>query len=40
MPAGSYAVLDAYFAAANLLKTFREHNLHLLISIQNPKSPK
>lgn len=34
MPAGSYAVLDAYFAAANLLKTFREHHLHLISRVR------
>ena len=30
MPSGSYAVLDAYFAAANLLSAFRQHNLQLI----------
>jgi hypothetical protein len=34
MPAGSYAVLDAYFAAANLLKSFRQHNLHLISRVR------
>jgi hypothetical protein len=35
MPAGSYAVLDAYFAAANLLKTFRKHNLYLISRVRS-----
>ncbi len=34
MPAESYAVLDAYFAAANLLKTFRQNNLHLISRVR------
>jgi DDE superfamily endonuclease len=34
MPSGSYAVLDAYFAAANLLSTFRQHNLHLISRVR------
>ena len=34
MPAGSYAVLDAYFASANLLKTFREQHLHLISRVR------
>ncbi|MGH2412983.1 MAG: transposase [Microcystaceae cyanobacterium] len=34
MPSGSYAVLDAYFAAANLLSRFRQHQLHLISRVR------
>jgi hypothetical protein len=34
MPSGSYAVLDAYFAAANLLNTFRQNKLHLISRVR------
>jgi hypothetical protein len=34
MPSGSYAVLDAYFAAANLLAAFRSHQLHLISRVR------
>ena len=35
MPSGSYAVLDAYFAAANLLGCFRQHSLHLISRVRS-----
>ncbi len=35
MPKGSYAVLDAYFAAANVLKVFRRHDLHLISRVRS-----
>jgi hypothetical protein len=34
MPSGSYAVLDAYFAAANLLSAFRQDNLQLISRVR------
>lgn len=34
MPTGSYALLDAYFAAANLLSSFRQHHLHLISRVR------
>jgi hypothetical protein len=32
--AGSYVVLDAYFAAGNLLAKFRQHQLHLITRVR------
>ena len=34
MEPGSYAILDAYFAAANLIKTFRADGLHLISRVR------
>jgi hypothetical protein len=34
MTKGSYAVLDAYYASAKVLKPFREHGLHLITRVK------
>jgi hypothetical protein len=31
---GSYVLLDAYYATANILKPFREHGLHLISRVR------
>ncbi len=35
MAQGSYAVLDAYYASAKVLKPFREQGLHLITKHEN-----
>jgi len=32
--AGSYVILDAYFASKNLIKEFRSHSLHLITRVK------
>jgi len=34
MPAGSYVVLDAYYACAKVLQPFRQHGLHLISRVR------
>ena len=34
MEKGSYAILDAYYASAKVLKPFREHGLHLISRVR------